>query len=300
MLPLGEIYSASCALLWAAAVLLFRKSGESVPPVALNLFKSAVAVLLFGLTMLVLRVPLLPAERTALQALTLLASGAVGIGIADSLFFASLNRLGASRAAIVNCAYSPFIVLCARVYLDEPLRPTLLAAVALMVGAILLGTLERLPPADPAGTAAVRERRAGVGLGILAMFLNAVGIVIAKPVLSISEVLWATPVRLVGGEAVLLGQVLLFRSHRTGAASIFRPSRVWIYALPSALVGSYLAMMLWISGMKLAPVSVAGILNQTSTLWVPVLAAIFLREPLTARRAVAVALGFAGAVIATR
>ncbi len=292
---LGEIYSLSCALLWAVAVLLFRKGGEAVPPVALNCFKGAVAIVCFGLTLPFVRIPLMPPGQSGRDVLVLLVSGAVGIGIADSLFFASLNRLGASGSAAVDCVYSPFVVLLAFFYLGEPLRATLLVAMVLMVGAILLVSWE---PLQVPGPAARRGRQQGVLLGVVSMFLMAGGIVMAKPVLNRSPVLWATPVRLVGGELLILLNALR-RDHRSAMLQAFRPGAQWLITLPSALIGSYLAMIVWIAGMKYASAGVAGLLNQTSTLFVPLLASLFLKERLSAARLVAVLLGFAGALVAT-
>jgi len=56
-------------------------------------------------------------------------------------------------------------------------------------------------------------------------------------------------------------------------------------------------MVLWIAGMKYISASKASILNQTSTIFVPLLAAVFLGEKLTSHRILAVLLGFAGAVV---
>jgi drug/metabolite transporter (DMT)-like permease len=291
---LGEIFSALCALFWAVAVLFFRKSGESVPPVALNVFKCSLAFVLFVLTAILFRVPLVPEENTARDCLVLLGSGAVGIGVADSLFFASLNRLGAGGSAIVSCVYSPFVVLWAAVYLGEPLRPLLLLGMGLMVSAIVIATWERSPTLDPRDR---REARAGVLLGLASMFLMAAGIVIAKPVLNVSSVWWATPVRLLGG-LLVLGVHALAPRHRGDVLRAFLPGRQWLFTVPSAVLGSYVALVIWIAGMKLARAGVAGVLNQLSTLLVPLLAAIFLREKLTARKAAAVVLGFCGAVLA--
>jgi drug/metabolite transporter (DMT)-like permease len=280
-----------CAFFWAFAVVLFRKSGERVPPVALNAFKGAIAIVLFAPTLLVLGRPFFTAPYGAREWLTLLASGALGIGIADTLFFASLNRLGATGSAVVDCVYGPFVVLAAFLYLGEPLRPSLLAAVTLMASAILIGFHER---AD----ASAGRSRAGVVLGVVSMLLMAVGIVIAKPVLDASDIWWATPVRLIGGELVLLAVAAVSRQQREAMLRALIPGRHWAAALPSALLGSYLAMVMWIAGMKLTRASVAGILNQTSTLIVPLLAAPFLGERLTARKGIAIALGFVGALVA--
>jgi drug/metabolite transporter (DMT)-like permease len=51
--------------------------------------------------------------------------------------------------------------------------------------------------------------------------------------------------------------------------------------------------------MKYAPVSVASALNQTSSIFVVILAALFLREPLTPRRIGAISLAFLGALLVT-
>ena len=290
----GELYSLLSALLWALAVIFFRKSGEQVPPVALNVFKGAVALVLFLVTMLVLRTPFSPPESSRADWLTLLASGAIGIGIADSLFFASLNRLGATGSALVDCVYGPFVVLLAWLYLGEPISATVPVALALMAGAIGVGLRQ---PRSVTDAEERRRLRAGVALGVASMFLMAAGIVIAKPVLDRSGVLWATLLRLVGGEAVL-ALFLLAPAHRQGALRAFSPGRHYRTLIPSALIGSYLAMIVWIAGIKHTSAIVAGILTQTSTLFVPLLAALFLGERLTRRRGIAVLLGFGGAVLA--
>ena len=43
----GEVWAMAAGLLWAVAVILFKVAGESVPPVALNVFKSIIASAFF-------------------------------------------------------------------------------------------------------------------------------------------------------------------------------------------------------------------------------------------------------------
>ena len=57
------------------------------------------------------------------------------------------------------------------------------------------------------------------------------------------------------------------------------------------------AMLFWIAGFKYAEASVAAILNQTSTIWIVVLAALFLHEPLTWKRGFGAFLAFAGVAL---
>ena len=291
----GEFFSALCALLWAIAIILFRKSGEYVPPVALNVFKNAVAAVLFPLTMLLFSVPLCPDAATLTDWMVLLFSGAIGIGVADTLMFASLNRIGAGRSAIVESGYSPVVILCSSIYLHEPLSPSLGVAVMLMVGAILVGVWHPARRVQQERRSA--ELRKGMVYGVLALLLMAMGVVVAKPVLGHVDAWWASAVRLFGGIGVLAVHGLI-PSHRAQVARCFRPSRVWMVTVPAAIFGSYLAMFFWILGMKYTYTTVASVLNQLSTIFVLVLATIFLREPLTRRKIVAVSMGIAGAVVA--
>jgi drug/metabolite transporter (DMT)-like permease len=56
-------------------------------------------------------------------------------------------------------------------------------------------------------------------------------------------------------------------------------------------------MALWIAGMKFTQVSTASVLNQTSNLFVFIFAALMLKEPITSRRAVGIAMAVSGAII---
>lgn len=289
----GEFYAAACAFLWAAAVIYFRKGGDLVPPVVLNLFKNTVGFVLLVLSMLLVGVPFFPAERTLPDYLVLLGSGACGIALADSLFFASLNRLGAGRSAIVDCLYSPLVILCAFVYLHEPVGWTLVVAVALIGSAIFIGTWE---PATDAPPIARREWLLGIGYGVVAMVLMSAAIVAAKPVITRAEPWWATTVRMAGALPLLL-LLGATRRHRPAVKFAFTPGAHWKILMPGALLGAYFALVLWILGFKYASAGVAGVLNQMSTIIVLLLATPFLNEPLTKRKVVAIGMGFAGATL---
>jgi len=289
----GEFFSVACALLWAIATVLFRRSGETVPPIALNLFKNAVAVALFLVTIPIAGVPWFPPERSAQDWLVLLGSGALGIGIGDSLWFATLNRLGAGGSAIVSCLYCPMVVLCAAAWLGEPLGPLVLISTALMGAAIVVGNWDPWTPR----TAEDRRRvAAGVTIGLASMVSMAVWIVAAKPVLDRSDPIWASAVRLVGGVAFLLVQALAPNVRRE-MLRVFRPGRAWAYAIPAAVLGAWAGMVLWIVGMKYAGAGTASILNQTATIFTPILGVAVLKERMTARKAVGIAMAFGGAAL---
>ena len=130
------------------------------------------------------------------------------------------------------------------------------------------------------------------------MFTLALGIVIAKPVLDRAPVLWATTMRQIGCLCVM-APVVALSPRRRELLRVLRPSRVWRFSLPAAVLGSYLALLCWIAGMKYAKVGVSAILNQSSSIYVLILAAVFLKEPFTRRKLLATSLALAGIALVT-
>jgi drug/metabolite transporter (DMT)-like permease len=289
---MGEIYALSCSLVWAFAVLLFQRSGERVSPLALNLFRSSVSVPLLLLTLLFTGQSLLhPAPLR--DYIILIASGIIGIAFADTLFHASLNRVGSGISAIVSTSYSPFIILLAYLTLGERMRPLDLIGVGLITSGVLLtGSLHA-----PAGRTR-SQLLTGIMMGTVDMMLLAISIVLAKPVLNHSPILWATAVRQIGSLVVLMGMALISRQRRTHFA-VYRPAHGWRYMLPGAALGSYLSLILWIASMKYSLASIAAVLTQMSTIFILILAAIFLREHFSGRKLIAAGLAVIGVLLIT-
>jgi drug/metabolite transporter (DMT)-like permease len=292
----GEVFSLLCALCWGVAVILFRRSGLSVPPLALNLFKNVFGTVLFLITMLVLQVPLLPPENTLADFWILFGSGMLGIGLSDTLFLWSLNRIGAGSIAVVECLYCPLVALCAFFYLGEDLGPVLLVAMGLMTAGILVASRGEKggPGGCDAGGGKVCWR--GTLAGILSMVGMAVGIVVAKPVLNHSNVWWAVVMRL-SGALVFLGLLAFLPRIRGAYRRAFTPGPHWKPMIPASFAATYLGMTLWIAGMKYTDTSVASVLNQSSTIFIPLLAVLFLKESMPPRKILAVVLGFGGILV---
>lgn len=288
---LGELSSILCAFFWAVAVILFRKSGASTPPLILNLWKNLFGLMLFAVTLLVLGIPW-TGQACETDVWRLIISGAIGIGISDTMFFSSLNRLGASRFAVVDCLYAPLVALCSFLFLTEPIKITLLFALLLVVPAVWLGAWE------PGRTPIERgQLLSGIALGALALLLAAIGIVIAKPALDRVNPWWATSVRLLAGTVLVIPQAL-WPSQRSALRRAFTPGRHWLLLGSSAFMGTYVAMFFWILGVAHTYATIASLLNQLSVIFMVLLAAAFLRERLHWRRLLAVGLGVAGAVLA--
>jgi len=139
---LGESLALIVAVVWAFAVILFKKSGETVNPIGLNLFKNVLALALILPTVWLFGQALVP-SFSGHGYLLLLLSGALGIGVSDTLFFKSLNLLGAGLSAIVDCLYSPFIIGLSMVWLGERLTLLQVIGVVMIVSAVLAATSKK-------------------------------------------------------------------------------------------------------------------------------------------------------------
>ncbi|MBU0518866.1 DMT family transporter [bacterium] len=286
----GEMMALATAIIWAVAVILFKKSGEVVHPVGLNLFKDLLAVILLLPTLYLFGETLFYDAPAADYAL-LLFSGALGIGISDTLLFMCLNRLGAGLTAIVDCFYAPSIIALSIVWLGESLTFWQIIGTLMIISAIITA-IEK----DGAGTVKRKDLVLGVTYGILAMLTVAVSIVAVKPLLERSPLFWVSEIRLLGGVIMLLIILLFHPERRKISLSMISVER-WGYTLSGSFVGAYVALVFWLAGMKFTQASTAAALNQTSSIFVFIFAYIFLKEPINLRRLLGIFLAVSGAFL---
>ena len=287
---LGEFFSVATAVVWAFGVILFKKCGETVHPLALNLYKNTLAFVLISITMLVVGTPFLAACPPRTYVL-LLISGALGIGLSDTFFFRSLNLVGAGLSAIVDCLYSPFIIGLSILFIGEKLTVLQTVGAAIIVSAVFLSAGRR-------GRADIPKHQLQMGYlyGVMAMASMAVGIVMIKPVLADLDVFWVVQIRIVGGMALLVLHMAL-HPRRTAILKSLLDKKGCLYASSGSFVGYYVALALWMAGMKYTQASVSAALNQTSTIFIFIFSALLLKEPLNRQRITAVALGVSGSLL---
>ncbi len=291
---IGEILALGSAVSWSGAVIFFKKSGESMPPMALNLFKNFVALPPLILTVYFLGQ--LNHTVSATQLWLMFFGGVVGIAVADSFFFAALERLGAGRSAILNTLYSPiFVVLAFLIWgNEEKMNGTQAFGGAMIVGGVLLATLSgsRNAPEIPKKTLVI-----GVLFEIAQLLLMGLSLIPLNKIIDDQPFMWAATIRLSGGTCALVLLCLLVPRYRK-YWGVFRPQRSWRFSIPGSLLGTYVAMACWMGGFKYTDkVATAALLNQSSTIFTVIFAWIFLKEPLTRRRIVALTLALYGAAI---
>jgi drug/metabolite transporter (DMT)-like permease len=294
--PLGQACALLAAVVWGYALVLFKRSGEHISPVALNLYKNAVGLLLLLGTLAVLLV-LGPDGSAALgrhsfgEIALLLLSGVLGIAVADSFHFHALNLIGVGLISIVDCCYAPFVILFSWLLLGEKLTLYHYVGAALIVTGVFTASRHALPPQHTR-----RQIIIGILLAVLAIGVMAFGIVIAKPVLDTFPLLWATALRMVGGLGLLSLFAVLGRDWREHWV-VFRPHSSWRPALPASILGAYVSVVLWVAGFKYTYASIAGVLNQTSIIFASILAALVLKEHFGRRQVIALVLALTGVVV---
>jgi len=259
---IGELAALGSALLWALASVAYGRLGQTLPPLGLNLSKGVIAIALIGITLVLggSAIPVLSTENVGL----LLLSGAVGIGIGDTLYFEAMGRLGVRQALLIKEALAPpMAALLAGLILAELLSP--LAWIG--IGLTLLGVLGVISERAPQGK--VQPQLQGISLGILAAGGQAVGAVLSRAALAQTPVppLWGALLRLLAGVTILLLWGLGRRDIRQwlpGAGS----KRLWLALGLAAFGGTYLGIWLQQVGLKYAPAAVAQTLGATSPLFV--------------------------------
>ncbi len=289
---IGKLMALSCAILWAVAVILFKRSGETLSPLALNLYKSVVSMFLFFPCFIIVGDTLNPSHAVFSDYWILFWSGFVGITVSDSLFFKSLNLIGAGLSAIVDCLYSPMVILLSFAILDKNVTTRDIIGAALIISAVLIASLK----IDRKAHVTHRDLMLGMVLGAFAMLSVALGVILLEPLLARHTALWITEVRLVFGSVTLAAYALMMKDRKRLFAPFFN-RHTWRFAFPATFLGSFLAMILWIGAFKFTSMVSASILNQTSTIFIVLMASLFLKETFTVRRAAALVLAMAGSLV---
>ena len=286
----GETCSVACALIWAIVTISLKTIGEKVSPFELNLYKNIGMALLLVPAIILFEAGAWVEFKTK-EVGILLFSGIVGVCIADWLLLASINLLGAGRNAILDCLYSPFVMLMAWKYLGEDLEAKRLTGAALVIIGIIVTTTS--------GRGEVKQGNLarGVTLGVAAMFAMAVAIVMAKPIMETAPIFITMEIRMLAGVSAgifglgAVGKLGAFV--KTSTRGDFPHLRIWIgICLPA-----FFAMCLWVEGYRLIDASLASILNQTSTFFILGFAAVFLGEKLTKEKILGSLLAFGGVTL---
>ena len=286
----GETFALSSALTWALAVILFRRSGESLPAFELNLFKNCFGLALLIPTILLVDGFSLP-DYTLTELLLVLISGLLGIAVADTWYLKALNIMGASRTGIVSSLFSPFVILLSAIFLGERLVSWQWLGLVLVLSGVLLVTWRK-----HRSVVDMTDVKRGVIYGVGSVFMMAVGVVMIKEILETGPFLWTVELRMVGGVAGMFIFVLV-RGRWQSVKRNYSQPQPWGTVIFASFLGAYFALILWLAGYKLTDASVASVLNETSVAFIVLLAWIMLGEQINRRKLAGLGLTLGGVLI---
>jgi len=249
-------------------------------------------LVLVSLTMVILNIPFFP-DKPINDWLLLAVSGFIGITLADLFFFIALNKLGAGLVAIVECLYLPSVIFFSFIMLNENLSIGDIMGGILVLTAVVVGSMKKKILGE---TLESKIPLSGIFIGCLSMIFLACGIVMIKDLLERTDVFWATLVR-VASASVSLFAFILFHPRRKQYFRELKFSKAWLTAFPASVIGNYLALLCWVAGMKYTTAPRAAILNQMSSIFIFILAAIFLKEKMTMNKSIAIVLALTGACL---
>ena len=243
---------------WAATSILVRSLSGTLTPAGITAVRSTIAGSILVLLALttghggeVVRMPLW-------VVLTLWASIILAMGIGDSLFFASMDHLGVTRALILSMANPLLTMLVGIGLLGEPVTLPRAVGILLVVGGLVL-----IIAGKGDGRAERRATRRGMRLVFTAAVAWAVSTVIMKPAVEVVSVVAAAAVRIpMGGLFLWLTPWTRGTVHAIATSTPAERKRVGLVCLISAF-GS----LLFIAGIKFGGVAIGNVLASTSPLF---------------------------------
>ena len=285
---MGDLYAVITAVCWSSAVILFDISTKNFTAIQLNVLKNFIGVFGFILTIILFSIP--SPNFSQQDIFTLALSGFLGILIADGLFLESLRRLGSGISAVVSTIYTPTVFIIAYILFNETINLHSYIGGVLVLGGITISVFQ------PPKTIKKRDLYIGILFGIMANILTAYSVLIIKPIMKNNSVIYVALYRFSIG--LFFGIIInLVKSGTKAVIQKFKQGLTNQYVILGAFLGTYLSVIFWLAGYKYTLAGKAAIYNQLSTVFIIILARVFLKEPMTSKKIIGVSLAIFGAMI---
>ena len=285
---MGDLYAVITAVCWSSAVILFDISTKNFTAIQLNVLKNFIGVFGFILTIILFSIP--SPNFSQQDIFTLALSGFLGILIADGLFLESLRRLGSGISAVVSTIYTPTVFIIAFILFNETINLHSYIGGVLVLGGITISVFQ------PPKTIKKRDLYIGILFGIMANILTAYSVLIIKPIMKNNSVIYIALYRFSIG--FIFG--ILINILKSGIKQVIQKFKQGLtnqYVILGAFLGTYLSVIFWLAGYKYTLAGRAAIYNQLSTVFIIILARVFLKEPMTSKKIIGVSLAIFGAMI---
>lgn len=242
-MPLYELAALGAALCWAFAPVLSAGPVYALGPFWFNLLRQLMVTVVLGAIVLV--TGRWQGAQTD-QIVTLALSGLVGVFVGDTLLFFGVQRLGPRRNGTLFAMNAPIAAILGWAFLGEGLKPLAVAGIAACAAGVALVVLGRPGRSGSHRFEAIRGPVwQGVAFGLLAATGQALGSLIARPVMAEGfDPFTASLIRVsvgVTGLAFLMSMRLRF-TRIQGAITAPILSQIFVSGLAAMVIGMTLLM----------------------------------------------------------
>ena len=277
---IGSVAALASAFLWAIAALMFARIGRQLSARAMNFGKGIIALVCLA----ALIIPTAFTGLTTQSFVFLSLSGLLGIALGDTLYFLTLQRLGARLTLLVGTLIPVVTAISAVILFKEEI--TFFAALGLVltiagVTYVLWDKAKRMPQSD------VDENKpnnnkiyllSSILIASIFVLSESAGILLTKTDVQNLDSLEATFIRQAWGVAGLFFWGLAV-SNVFGDFIPLQQNKKLVYQfLTTSFIGAFLGTWLSIYALKMTYASVAVALNSTSPLFVIPIAVWFFKE----------------------
>lgn len=269
MIYVGIIVALLSAASWAFATVVFDRIGKVVPYVGITFLKGIFSIILM-IVLLIFTGGLHDIGIWEFSFLSL--SGIIGISLGDSLFFKSLQDLGAKVQVIFFLLGQIFTMVLSLLLLGELLSlEQYIGAVVLLTGIVIViwGKQDNHP-----------NKGRGFVCGLLSILCFSVSAIMVKMVIAEVEVITATFYRMLFGTIFTLGFGVVGKQLPSWIKPL-KDKRLLILFILNVFVITYGGFLLSMVAIKLISVSLVSVLGTTEPVFVLLFAYLINKEKIT-------------------
>lgn len=285
MIYLGIIVALLSAASWAFATVVFDRIGKVVPYVGITFLKGIFSIIL----MIVLLIFTGGLHKIGIWEFSFLAlSGIIGISVGDSLFFKSLQDLGAKVQVIFFLLGQIFTMILSLLLLGELLSlEQYIGAIILLTGIVVViwGKQENHP-----------NKIRGIVCGLLSILCFSVSAIMVKMAIADVEVVTATFYRMAFGTIFTLGFGVMGKQLPSWVKPL-RDKRLLALFILNVFVITYGGFLLSMVAIKLISVSLVSVLGTTEPVFVLLFAYLINKEKITKQEVIGTMITLAGLFI---
>ena len=269
MIYVGIIVALLSAASWAFATVVFDRIGKVVPYVGITFLKGIFSIIL----MIVLLIFTGGLHSVGIWDFSFLAlSGIIGISLGDSLFFKSLQDLGAKVQVVFFLLGQIFTMILSLLLLGELLSlEQYIGAVVLLIGIVIViwGKQKNHP-----------NKVRGIVCGLLSILCFSISAIMVKMSIAEVEVVTATFYRMLFGTVFTLGFGVVGQQLPSWIKPL-KDKRLLVLFILNVFVITYGGFLLLMVAIKLISVSLVSVLGTTEPVFVLLFAYLINKEGIT-------------------